>query len=65
MKFESNPSGFLVEERGFQLKINAAEIQTKADKTHFRFAPYAMGDSEKEKKMNWVTIVFECLQMEA
>lgn len=54
-----------MEERGFQLKINAAEIQTKADKTHFRFAPYAMGDSEKEKKMNWVTIVFECLQMEA
>lgn len=50
MKFESKPSGFLVQECGFQLKTNAAKIQTKADENDFHFATYAMGDSQKGKK---------------
>lgn len=55
-----------MQECGFQLKMNAAKIQTKADENDFHFATYAMGDSQKGKKnINWITIVFECLQTEA
>lgn len=55
-----------MQECGFQLKMNAAKIQTKADENGIHFATYAMGDSEKgKKKIKWITIAFECLQMEA